>query len=91
MKEKPMSNKQPTATAFTRTQQSWAEFVLVKVRAKIAEQESWLREQGWPSDKFNENEKLMDMYDDELFYLRYAEEMEKQRAFIRKNYLGEDN
>lgn len=83
-----MVRNQPTATAFTRTQESWANFVLEKIRAKIAEQESWLRENGWTDEEFPDNDKLMDLYDDELFYTRYADEMARQREYIRENYLG---
>lgn len=86
-----MSNKQPTATAFTRTQESWAEFVLAKVQAKIVEQEDWLRERGWKDVDFPEDEKLMDLYDDELFYSRYAEEMARQRKHLKKKYFGVDD
>ena len=81
-------SRQPTATALTRTQESWAQFVLAKVQAKIAEQESWLREQGWKEDEFPNSEILMNLYDDELFYIRYAEEMQRQREYINRKYFG---
>lgn len=80
--------KQPTATVFTRTQESWANFVLEKVRANIIEQEDWLREQGWADEEFPNSDKLMDLYDDELFWTRYGDEMAKQREYIRNKYLG---
>jgi 23S rRNA G2069 N7-methylase RlmK/C1962 C5-methylase RlmI len=79
--------KQPTATAFTRTQESWARFVLDKIEKKIEERESWLYENGWREEDLDKDPELIDLYDDELFYERYADEMEKQREYIRENYL----
>ncbi len=79
---------QPTATAFTRTQESWAEHVLEKIEAKIKVREHWLREDGYPESEFADDEELYDLYEDAIFYERYAEEMRKQREYIRVNYLG---
>lgn len=81
-------SKQPTATAFTRSQESWSEFVLEKVRQQIADMEDDLLEVGWKPEEFPENDKLMDLYDDEMFWLRYGEQMVKQREYLRKKYLG---
>ena len=83
-----MSKLQPTATEFTRTQGSWAAFILEKIRVKIDDREEALRENGWSEDQFPDDDKLMDLYDEELFYTRYGEEMIKQRAFLRNKYLG---
>lgn len=80
--------KQPTATVFTRSQESWANFVLEKVQEKIIDREDALRENGWSDDDFPKDETLMDLYDDELFYMRYAEEMARQREYIRVKYFG---
>lgn len=86
-----MSSKQPTAIAFTRAQESWADFVLKKIRTKIEEREKELSENlGVPVDRLPEDDELMDMYDEELFFERYAEEMAKQRGFLRAKYFGED-
>ena len=82
-------SKQPTATAFTRTQESWAIHVLPKVRAQIEEREDWLREKGWKPDEFDTDATLMDLYDDELFYERYAAEMARQRAYIKEKYFND--
>lgn len=79
---------QPTATALTHNQEDWAKFILAKVQAEIDDREDALRENGWKEDDFPNDSKLMDLYDDELFYMRYGEEMIKQRAFIRERYLG---
>lgn len=81
--------KQPTATAFTRTQQSWAIFVLSKVKRDIEEREDWLRELGIPTDEFSDDDKLMNLYDDELFYERYANEMSNQREYLHKKFFNE--
>lgn len=81
-------SSQPTATVFTRKQESWASFVLEKVRAKIEDREEGLRENGWSPEDFPNDEKLMDLYDDELFWSRYGEEMARQREYLRVKYLG---
>lgn len=78
--------KQPTATAFTRTQESWAKFVLDKIKAAIEERESWLRELGKSTDELSEDNELLDMYDDELFYERYSQEMADQRSYLKAKY-----
>ena len=83
-----MTTKQPTATAFTRTQESWANFVLKKVKANIAKQEERLREDHVPVDEWGDDPILYDLYEDEIFYERYAQEMEIQRDFIKEKYLG---
>jgi len=85
-----MTARQPTATAFTRTQESWAKHRLGRTRAAIETQEDWLREQGWVADDFPTNDTLMDLYDEELFWARYGEEMASQREFLRETYLGEE-
>jgi len=83
-----MYPKQPTATAFTRTQESWANFVLKKVRAAISQRERWLEADGVPVSEWDSDTELYDLYEDELFYERYASEMVKQRGYIREKYLG---
>jgi len=85
-----MQSKQPTATVFTRTQESWANFVLEKVQKKIDDRESWLKENGWKPEELSDDSVLMDLYDDELFYMRYAEEMARQRTYLRKKYFNDD-
>lgn len=84
-----MANKQPTATAFTRNQESWANFVLAKVKKEITEREDWLRELGWDTDSLPDDPELMDLYDDELFYERYSKEMADQRGYLRKRFFNE--
>lgn len=79
--------KQPTATAFTRSQESWASHVADRVRADIIARESVLRDDGVPEDQWDADRILMDLYDDELFWDRYADEMVKQREYIREKYL----
>lgn len=81
-------NKQPTATKFTRAQESWAYFILDKLDVSISEREAALRAQGIPSEEWDQDETLMDLYDEELFYTRYAAEMSRQREHIRNTYLG---
>ena len=79
--------KQPTATAFTRTQESWAKFVLDKIKAAIEEREMYLiNEQGWTREALSEDNELLDMYDDELFYERYGQEMADQRSYLKNKY-----
>lgn len=85
-----MAKQQPTATAFTRSQESWADFVLPKIQAQIQEREDWLVEIGWNRDELPDDDILMDLYDDELFYIRFAKEMRKQRAILRAKYFGEE-
>ena len=80
--------KQPTATVFARNQESWADFVLGKVRAKIEDRETALRENRWPEEEFSDDEILMDLYEDEIFYERYGEEMTRPREYLRKKYFG---
>lgn len=80
--------KQPTATAFTRTQESWARHVLDRVQAQIEDREDALRENNWKDEEFPNDETLMDLYDDELFWERYALQMQQQRDYIREKYLG---
>lgn len=79
--------KQPTATRFTRTQQSWAEHILKKLEGEIDERENLLLSEGWEKENLPDDETLSDLYDDELFYMRYAEEMKSQRDYIKENYL----
>lgn len=81
-------NKQPTATAFTRSQESWSEFVLNKVRTQIADREEWLAERGIEPEDFDTDDELLDLYDDEIFWIRYGKQMAKQREFLREKYLG---
>ena len=79
--------RQPTATAFTRAQESWASHVLSRIRTDIVARELVLRDDGVPEDQWDSDGILMDLYDDELFWDRYAEEMVKQREYIREKYL----
>lgn len=83
-----MYTKQPTATAFTRTQESWATFVLGKIRANIEKVEEELRRDNVPLEEWDDNEDLLDLYQEELFYERYAEEMLNQRQYLAEKYLG---
>lgn len=74
-----------TAAKFARAQESWARFMLTKVRAQIDEQETYLRnEKGWSPDNFSDDPILMDLYDDEMFWSSYGEHMTGQREFIRR-------
>lgn len=82
-------SKQPTATAFVRAQESWASFVLPKIRTNIENRESELKAKGVSVDDFDKDETLMDLYDEELFFERYAVEMARQRAFLFEKYFGE--
>jgi len=82
-----MAKTQPTATAFTRTQESWAEFVLGKIGEKIETREAWLTANGFSEEDFAEDTELIELYEEELFYERYADEMRKQREYIRDTYL----
>ena len=61
------TGRQPTATTFVRAQESWADFILEKVRKKIADREEALRENRWPEEDFSNDEILMDLYEDEIF------------------------
>lgn len=83
------NKKQPTATEFIKKQASWASFLQEKIDAKIKDREEYLRSIAWEVDEFPDDPVLMDLYDDAMFYSRYFDEMEKQRAFIRGRYLGE--
>lgn len=81
--------KPPTVNAFVKQQESWASHVLTKIQAKIEDREEYLREQGWNVDDLSDDQTLMDLYDEELFYIRYGEEMVKQRKFIQERYFHE--
>lgn len=81
--------KQPTASSFVKSQESWAIHVLGLVRAEIEDREEALRENGWPDEDFPNDEKLMDLYDDELFWVRYEKEMVKQRRYLKEKYFNE--
>jgi hypothetical protein len=81
--------KQPTASTFVKNQESWADHVIGIVRAEIEDREEALRENGWPDQDFNLDEKLMDLYDDELFWVRYGREMKRQRLYLKEKYFNE--
>lgn len=83
------STKQPTATAFTRTQEDWARFILTKLDTKINARELLLQERGVPVEDWDQDEELYDLYDEEMFFARYADEMKKQRNYLHEKYLGE--
>lgn len=83
-----MSKRQPTATQFTRTQESWANHVLGLIQDKIEEREALLRKHDIPIEEWDADEALMELYDDELFFERYAEQMRQQREYIHEKYLG---
>lgn len=79
--------KQPTATAFTRTQESWALHVLnEKVRPAIDERQTFLRNKGTPESKWDSDPILMNLYADEEFWERYADEMIRQREYIKEHF-----
>lgn len=80
--------RQPTATAFIRSQESWAGHMADQIRTDIVVREAALRDDGVPEERWDDDHVLMDLYDDELFWDRYAEEMVKQREYIREKYLG---
>lgn len=81
--------KAPSAAAFTRTQQSWARFLQEKIRAQIEERETFLiNERGWTTEQLDDDVKLLDLYDEELFWTRYEEQMTRQREYIKNHYLG---
>lgn len=81
-------SKQPTATAFVRSQESWAEHILGKIQQQIEDREEWLAERGIEPEDFDTDNELLDLYDDEMFYERYAKTMATQRDYIREKYLG---
>lgn len=81
-------SRQPTATAFTRAQESWALHVADKVRSDIVQRETTLQQDGVPEEQWDDDDQLMDLYDEEIFWDRYAEEMVKQRLYIKDRYLG---
>jgi len=83
-----MTKKQPTANSFIRSQVSWARHMANRVREQIEEREKELRVQGvWTTD-LPDDDDLMDLYDDELFWERYEEEMNKQRQHFREKFLS---
>lgn len=71
--------RQPTAVAFTRKQESFANLILKKVRDSIALQEAEEGDQE-PS------ETLLDLYDEEMFWARYARVMREQRDHLHEVY-----
>lgn len=85
-----MSN-QPTATQFTRKEESWAEFLAGKTAEKIEALEAEMRADGVPEENFSDNPTLLDLYDDEMFYQRLAEFMREKRVYIRERYLMEEH
>lgn len=80
--------RQPTATAFVKKQISFADFLLRKIRAAIEEREEALYELGIPTSDFDTvDPELYTLYEDELFWERFAGVMEDQRVFLRERYL----
>lgn len=71
--------KRPTALAFAKKQLSWGKHRAEKAREAIAEAE---RAQVFQV-------LLDDLYDDEFFWLRFADHMEEQVEFLRTAY-GDD-
>ena len=80
--------KQPTAMEFTRTQESWAAHRADMVRRDITQYEDRLRQEGIPASSWDDDETLLDLYEDEIFWDRYTDEMVKQRNYLRNQYLG---
>lgn len=80
-------SKQPTANAFVRAQESWALHVAARLRDEINALEESLLADGNSEYNLSENEELLDMYDDLMFWERYVDEMKIQRNFIKERYL----
>jgi hypothetical protein len=83
-----MMSKQPTATRFTQREESWARFLLDKIDKQINKREDQLERLGIPIELWDQDSILEDLYDDALFYSRYAQKMLEQREYIRDKYLG---
>lgn len=73
-------SKQPTAIAFTRKQEKFGKHILEKVQAEIEELESWL---GKDEEPFG---RLLDLYDDEMYWARFIEQMREQRKHLHNKY-----
>lgn len=72
--------KQPTAIAFTRTQEKFAKHILEKTQEKIDRLEAEM------SDPDNPSEELLDLYDEELFWGRYVRQMRDQRDYLHGKF-----
>lgn len=81
------TSKQPTATQVLRSQESWANFILDKLESQIEAREAELEAMGIPVDAYDQDDTLINLYDEEMFYARYADEMARQREYIRSKYL----
>lgn len=71
-------SKPPTAISFMRDQGKFAEWMLKRTRERIDRIERG--EEGAPED-------LEDLYEDEVFFERYADAMSEQREYFRRKYL----
>lgn len=81
-----MGKKQPTANSFIRAQVSWAKHMANRVSEDIEEREKNLRARGVVPELYSEDDELMDLYDEEIFWERYEEEMVKQQEYFRGKY-----
>lgn len=78
---------QPTATAFARTQESWAKHRGGQLSTQINEREAELRAQGVAVEDLDKDDLLADLYEEAIFWDRYGEVMGEQRAYLRERYL----
>jgi hypothetical protein len=75
---------------FARTQQSWYEHLLEKVQGEIDEREQFLlNERGFTQETLADDDKLYDLYEDEVFFARFSKDMKAQVAYLRKKYFNE--
>ena len=79
---------QPTATAFVRTQESWAKHLTAKLDKQITEREAELKAQGVAVEDFDKDEALADLYEEAIFWERFGDVMGEQREYIRERWLG---
>ena len=76
-----MIKRQPTAIAFTRTQEKFAKHILEKVQAEIAAIEATMEDPD-----LNPSDYLCDLYDDEVYWIRFADHMRQQREYLHQKY-----
>jgi len=71
--------RQPTAIAYTRGQEKYGRFILKKVREAI--ETALLTE-----DEDNPSDSLLDLYDEEFFWVRYIDHMVEQRDYLHEKF-----
>ncbi len=71
---------------YARQQREFAEHRLKKVKQDIDEEEALLAADGIKEADYNEDDYLMDLYDEEMYLTRFIKEMNKQETHLRTKF-----